>query len=88
MVFCNLGYKVYAKNNETVYSDTCINRTCSKEETLFRKTDTFDLVCFLYASFSHNSKAETVKTALLQTDFFFGPQIKKQPALPGHKEKF
>ena len=87
MVFCN--FKVFAKNNETVYSDTCINRPCSKAETLFRKTDTFNLVCFLYASLSHLSKVEIVKRTLLQTNNFFSVlEIKKQPGLPGHNEKF
>ena len=54
-----------------MYGDTCINRSCSKAETLFRRTDTLDLISFLYASLSHISKAETVKRALLQTDNFF-----------------
>ena len=54
-----------------MYSDICINRSCSKADTLFRRTDTFDLACFLYASLSHISKAETVKRTLLQTDNFF-----------------
>ena len=34
----------------TVYSETCINQSCSKGETLLKRTNTFDLVCFLYAS--------------------------------------
>ena len=49
------------------------------------RTDTFDPVCFLYAFLSHISKVETVNRTLLQTDNFFSPQIKKPPALPGHK---
>ena len=60
-----------------MYNDTCINWSCSKTETLLGRTDTFDLVCFLYASLSRVSKAKTVKRALLQTDNFFSPQIKK-----------
>ena len=60
-----------------MYNDTCTNWSCSKTETLLGRTDTFDLVCFLYASLSRISKAKTVKRALLQTDNFFSPQIKK-----------
>ena len=55
----------------TVYSETCINWSCFKAETLPRRTGTFDPVCFLYASLSRISKAETVKRTLLQTDNFF-----------------
>ena len=55
----------------TVYSETCINRSCSKAETLLRRTGTFDPVCFLYAPLPSISKAETVKRTLLQTDNFF-----------------
>ena len=62
----------------TVYSETCINQSCSKAETLLRRTDTFDPVCFLYASLSRISKAETVKKTLLQTDNFFHPSDKKK----------
>ena len=65
----------------TVYSETCINRSCSKAETLLRRTDTFDPVCFLYASLSHISKAETVKRTLLQTDNFFQSSDKKVTCL-------
>ena len=64
-----------------MYSATCVNRSCSKAETLLRRADMFDLVCFLYASLSHISKAETVKRTLFRTDNFYSPQIKKQPAL-------
>ena len=53
-----------------MYSDTCIKSSCSKSEALLRRTDTFDLVGFQYASLSHISKVETVKRTLLQTDFF------------------
>ena len=58
-------------------SETCINRSCSKAETLLRRTGTFDPVCFLYASLSHISKAETVQRILLQTDNFFHSSGKK-----------
>ena len=47
------------------------------------RTDTFDPVCFLYAFLSRISKA--VKRTLLQKDNIFSPQIKKHPALRGHK---
>ena len=68
-----------------MYSGTCINRSCCKVETLLRRTDTFGLVCFLYASLSRISKAETVKRTLIQTDNFFQSSDKK-PTLHGHKK--
>ena len=49
--------KVFANNNETVHSEACINRSCSKAETLLRKTDTCDIVCFLYTFLLYLSKA-------------------------------
>ena len=52
--------KVFANNNETVHSEACINRSCSKAEML-RKTDTCDIVCFLYTL--HLSKAVKKDTA-------------------------
>ena len=69
------------KCHVTVYGETCINQSCSKAETLLRRTDTFDPVCFLYASLSHISKAETVKRTLLQTDNFFQSSDKKVTCL-------
>ena len=72
-----------------MYCDTCINRSCSKAETLFRRTDTLDLICFLYASLSHISKAETVKRALLQTDNFFSViRLKNNLLYPDTKKNF
>ena len=65
----------------TVYSETCINRSYSKAETLLRRTDTFDPVCFLYASLSHIFKMETVKRTLLQRDKFFQSSDKKVTCL-------
>ena len=46
-----------ANNHETVYSETYINRLCSNAETLLRGTDTFDPLCFLYASLPRIYKA-------------------------------
>ena len=60
-----------------MYSDTCINRSCSKAETLLRRSDTFQLVCFFYASLLPISKGETVKWTLLQIDNFFQFSDKK-----------
>ena len=57
--------------------ETCINRSCSKTETLLRRTDTFDHVCFLYPPFLRISNAKTVKRALLQTYNFFRSSDKK-----------
>ena len=65
----------------TVYSETGINRSCSKAETLLRTTGTLDPVYFLYASLSRISKAETVKITLLQTDKFFQSSDKKVTCL-------
>ena len=70
-----------------MYSDTCINRSCSKAGTLLRRTDIFELVCFLYASLSCISKVETVKWHCFRETTFFSPQIKKQPALRRRKKK-
>ena len=64
-----------------MYSETCINRSRSKAETLLRRTDTFDPVCFLYAFLPLISKAKTVKRTLLQTNNFFSPQIKRASCL-------
>ena len=66
-----------ANNHETVYSETCINWSCSKARTLLRRTDTFYPICFLYASLSRISEAKTVKRTLLQTDNFFQSSDKK-----------
>ena len=65
----------------TVYSETCINWSCFKAEILSSRTGTFDPFCFIYASLSHISKAETVKRALLQTDSFFHSSDKKVTCL-------
>ena len=65
----------------TVYSETYINRSCSKAETLLRRTDKFDSVCFLYASLSRISKVETAQKTLLQTDNFFQSSDKKVTCL-------
>ena len=63
-----------------MYNETCMNRSCSKAEALLRRTDRFDLVCFLYA-LSRISKAKTVKSTLLQTDNFFLSSDKKATCL-------
>ena len=64
-----------------VYSETCINRSCSKVEILLRRTYLFDPVCFLCTSLSRISKAETVKRTLLQRDNFFQFSDKKVTCL-------
>ena len=69
-----------------MYSNTCINRSCSKVESLLRRADTFDLICFLYPALSRISKAETVKRTVLQIDNFFSPQIKKATCLTRTKK--
>ena len=71
----------------TVCNETCINWSCFKAETLPRRTGTFDPVCFLYASLSRISKAETVKRTLFQTDNFFQSSDKKVICLTRTKIK-
>ena len=66
-----------------MYSETCLNRSCSKAEPLLRRKAAFDLVSFLYAFLARISKA--IKKTPLQTDNIFSPQIKKHPTLHGHK---
>ena len=61
-----------------MYSETCINWSCSKAETLVRRTDMFDPVCFLYTSLS---KVKTAKWALPQTENFFQSSHKKSACL-------
>ena len=62
---------------------THVTEKCFKETALFwgGTPDTFDPVCFLYASLSHISKAEIVKRTLLQTDNFFQSSDKKVTCL-------
>ena len=56
-----------------MYSETCLNRPCSITSV------------FYVLSFHGFLKQKTVKRTLLQTDNIFSPQIKKHPALRGHK---
>ena len=58
-----------------------MNRSCAKADTILRRTDTFDPVCFLYAFLSGISKAKIVKRTLRQKDNFFSPLIKKVTCL-------
>ena len=79
-----------------MYSKTSIKWPCSNAETLLRRTDTFDPVCFLYASlsriykaieiycYSKNRKEDNSSNGRL----LFSPQIKKPPALRGNIWKF
>ena len=48
---------VFANNKETVHSEAYINQSCSEAETLLRKTEMCDIVCFLYTSLLRISKA-------------------------------
>ena len=54
---------------------------------MFKKTDTFYLVCFLYASLLHISEGETVKRTVLQTDNFFQSSDKKPTCLTRTQRK-
>ena len=72
-----------------MYSNTSINWPCSNAETLLRRTDTFDPVCFLYASLSRIYKAIEIycysknRKDVNSSDgrLLFSPQIKQPPAL-------
>ena len=68
-----------------MYNKTCLNRSCSKAETLLKRTDTFDPVYFLYAFLSRFSKVKNCKEDTASDGNIFSPQIKKDPALSGHK---
>ena len=57
--------------------ETFVNRSCCKTETLLRRTYTFDLVYFLYASLLCISKEKTVWGTLLQTNTFLQSSDKK-----------
>ena len=57
--------------------ETFVNRSCCKTETLLRRTYTFDLVYFLYASLLCISKEKTVWGTLLQTNTFLQTSDKK-----------
>ena len=70
-----------------MYGETCIDRSCSKVQTFLRKTDTFDPVCFLYASLSSLAKAKTVKRTLLQRRNSFQSSDKKATCLMRTKMK-
>ena len=64
-----------------MYSATCLNRSCSKAETLLRRTDTFDLVSFLYAFLSRVSKAKNCKEDTALDGKLFQSSNKKTPCL-------
>ena len=57
--------------------ETFVNRSCCKTETLLRRTYTFDLVYFPYASLLCISKEKTVWGTLLQTNTFLQSSDKK-----------
>ena len=57
----DLDLIIYKYNHEAVYSETCLSRSCSKADTLLRRKDTFDPVCFLYAFLSRISKTKNCK---------------------------
>ena len=60
-----------------MYNETCINRSCSKADSLLRRIDTFDPVWVLYTSLSRISNWKTEKRTLFQADNFFQPSDKK-----------
>ena len=64
-----------------MYSETCLNRSCSKAETLLRRTDTFDPVSFLYAFLSRISEAKNCKEDTASDGQHFQSSDKKTPCL-------
>ena len=64
-----------------MYSATCLNRSCSKAETLLRRTDTFDPVSFLYTFLSRISKAKNCKEDTALDGKLFQSSDKKTPCL-------
>ena len=77
-------YLIYYHNKRDTYlqifmrlCETFVNRSCCKTETLLRRTYTFDLVYFLYASLLCISKEKTVWGTLLQTNTFLQSSDKK-----------
>ena len=54
-----------------MYSQTCLNWSCSKAETLLRRTDTLDPVGFLYAFLSCISKAKNCKGDIASDRYYF-----------------
>ena len=61
-----------------MYSETCLNRSCSKAETLLRRTDTFDLIYSLYAFLPRISKAENCKEDTASYGEHFQSSVKKR----------
>ena len=57
--------------------ETCVNRSCSKTETLLKRRYTSDPVCLLYASLLHISKEKTVWRTQLHIDNIFQSPDKK-----------
>ena len=77
-------YLIYYHNKRDTYlqifmrlCETFVNRSCCKTETLLRRTYTFDLAYFLYASLLCISKEKTVWGTLLQTNTFLQSSDKK-----------
>ena len=77
-------YLIYYHNKRDTYlqifmrlCETFVNRSCCKTETLLRRTYTFDLVYFPYASLLCISKEKTVWGTLLQTNTFLQSSDKK-----------
>ena len=70
-----------------MYSDTCINRSCSTTETLFRRTDMFDLVRFLYASLYTSLKWKPYGGHYLRQTTFFHSSDKKTTCLTRTQRK-
>ena len=77
-------YLIYYHNKRDTYlqifmrlCETFVNWSCCKTETLLRRTYTFDLVYFLYASLLCISKEKTVWGTLLQTNTFLQSSDKK-----------
>ena len=68
----------------TVYNETCMNRSCSKAETLLRKKGTFYLVCMLHISL----KRKPQRGHCFRRTTFFSSQIQKVTCLRRTQIKF
>ena len=68
-----------------MYSETCLNRNALKRRPYWEGQTRFIQSVFYMISFHAFLKQKTVKRTLLPTDNVFSPQIKKDPALHGHK---
>ena len=71
-----------------MYSKTCLNRSCSKAETVLRRTGTFDPICSLYAFLSRISKAKNCKEDTASYGEHFQSSVKKRTTCLTRAQQF